>query len=75
MQIRALEAYQAMAKTANSKVIFLPAPTQTMQAAFSHNETTGPGNGEGSSTASQRYDEKHQDPFTQAITSKVMESI
>lgn len=30
MQIRYLEAMQAMAKTANSKVIFLPAANQTM---------------------------------------------
>ncbi len=37
MQIRYLEAMQAMAKTANSKVIFLPATNQTMpgSAAFS----------------------------------------
>ena len=33
MQIRYLEAMQAMAKTANSKVIFLPASNQTMNMA------------------------------------------
>lgn len=77
MQIRALEAYQAMAKTSNSKVIFLPAPTQTMQSAFSPSGTSPLGNGEGSSTAtaSQRYDETHQDGFSQAITSKIIENI
>ena len=32
MQIRYLEAMQAMAKSANSKVIFLPAANQTMPA-------------------------------------------
>ena len=77
MQIRALEAYQAMAKTANSKVIFLPAPTQTMQSAFSPSNVRldDNSNGEGSSTAAQQYDASQQDPFTQVIHSKVMESI
>ena len=35
MQIRYLEAMQAMAKSANSKVIFLPAANQTMLEEFS----------------------------------------
>ncbi|CAF9921764.1 MAG: hypothetical protein GOMPHAMPRED_002390 [Gomphillus americanus] len=77
MQIRALEAYQAMAKTSNAKVIFLPAPTQTMQSAFSPGNVQfdNNSNGEGSSTAAQQYDASQQDPFTQVIHSKVMESI
>lgn len=80
MQIRALEAYQAMAKTSNAKVIFLPAPTQSMQSSFPPMMTNSNDNGEGSSnssTAAQRYDarQQHDDAFTQAITSKVMESI
>ena len=37
MQIRYLEAMQAMAKSANSKVIFLPSPNQTMPGASAFN--------------------------------------
>lgn len=36
MQIRYLEAMQAMAKSANSKVIFLPAQNETVQSALAH---------------------------------------
>ena len=44
MQIRYLEAMQAMAKTANSKVIFLPATNQTVQENLAHKaEETGEG--------------------------------
>jgi hypothetical protein len=48
MQIRYLEAMQAMAKSANSKVIFLPGVQQTMpgadafKAALSHEEGGNP---------------------------------
>jgi erythrocyte band 7 integral membrane protein len=43
MQIRYLEAMQAMAKTANSKVIFLPAQNQTVQAAMAQADSAGEG--------------------------------
>ncbi len=43
MQIRYLEAMQAMAKTANSKVIFLPATPQTVPAQMMMAENAGEG--------------------------------
>ncbi|KNG50686.1 stomatin family protein-like protein [Stemphylium lycopersici] len=43
MQIRYLEAMQAMAKSANSKVIFLPAQNQTVQSALAQAESVGEG--------------------------------
>lgn len=43
MQIRYLEAMQAMAKTANSKVIFLPAQNQTVQTQMAIAEQVGEG--------------------------------
>lgn len=80
MQIRYLEAMQAMAKSANSKVIFLPATNQGMQAQMSNiadnqgfagpavqNDVGGP-----SSSASQEYAE-HDTSFQRAINSHVIE--
>lgn len=46
MQIRQLEAYQAMAKTAGSKVIFIPTNHTNLD---HHQFNAAPGNGEGSS--------------------------
>ncbi|CBY02221.1 similar to stomatin family protein [Plenodomus lingam JN3] len=43
MQIRYLEAMQAMAKSANSKVIFLPAQNQTVQSALAQADAHGEG--------------------------------
>lgn len=43
MQIRYLEAMQAMARTANSKVIFLPAQNQTVQSQLAMAEQHGEG--------------------------------
>jgi regulator of protease activity HflC (stomatin/prohibitin superfamily) len=43
MQIRYLEAMQAMAKSANSKVIFLPAQNQTVQSALAQADAYGEG--------------------------------
>lgn len=43
MQIRYLEAMQSMAKTANSKVIFLPAQNQTVQQQLAQAEGAGEG--------------------------------
>jgi regulator of protease activity HflC (stomatin/prohibitin superfamily) len=43
MQIRYLEAMQAMAKTANSKVIFLPATNQTIQSQLNAADNFGEG--------------------------------
>ncbi|KAI8962021.1 stomatin-like protein [Daldinia sp. FL1419] len=71
MQIRYLEAMQAMAKSANSKVIFLPAVNQTMpginsaitQAAKQQYET-------GESSGS--HDD---DGFSQAVNARIIENI
>jgi erythrocyte band 7 integral membrane protein len=43
MQIRYLEAMQSMAKTANSKVIFLPAQNQTVQSQLAMADSVGEG--------------------------------
>ena len=43
MQIRYLEAMQAMAKSANSKVIFLPAQNQTVQTQMAIADAVGEG--------------------------------
>lgn len=41
MQIRQLEAYQAMAKSANSKVIFIPTTHSNLGAGAGFGQTTG----------------------------------
>ena len=43
MQIRYLEAMQSMAKSANSKVIFLPATNQTVQQQMAAADISGEG--------------------------------
>jgi erythrocyte band 7 integral membrane protein len=43
MQIRYLDAMQQMAKSANSKVIFLPAPDQTVQHQMQMADSVGEG--------------------------------
>jgi regulator of protease activity HflC (stomatin/prohibitin superfamily) len=75
MQIRYLEAMQAMAKSANSKVIFLPGASQGMGGALNaalNNET-----GESSSHAlSHDQDFGGQDSgFQQAMNARVVENI
>lgn len=75
MQIRYLEAMQAMAKSANSKVIFLPAPNQTVQQQMqmadavgegpSNYQTIGQGDDFGSGTQG----------FQNAINSRVVENM
>ena len=77
MQIRYLEAMQAMAKSANSKVIFLPAANQTMNmssaiAGAAANET-----GESSAQNPQFGDfGGQQDPsFQSAMNARVVENI
>lgn len=59
MQIRYLEAMQAMAKTAGSKVIFLPAPGQTISQAMSSTENAN----------------ASDDGFQRAINARVVENI
>lgn len=78
MQIRYLEAMQAMAKTANSKVIFLPATNQTVQQQLS---SAADNHGEGSSSAAannsstQPFMGDTGDGFQQAMNARVIENI
>jgi len=74
MQIRYLEAMQAMAKSANSKVIFLPAANQTMpsNAQFKAAMDTGNSYGEGS----ENNDFNATEPgFQRAMNARVIENI
>lgn len=77
MQIRYLEAMQAMAKSANSKVIFLPAANQSMAMSHAVSAAYKEEQGEGSNTiAAHGSDFGGQDPgFQQAINSRVVENI
>lgn len=77
MQIRYLEAMQAMAKSANSKVIFLPAANQTMPGSPAFNAALANGSGEGSSANAQGgMPEFGTDPaFQQAMNARVIENI
>jgi len=69
MQIRYLEAMQSMAKSANSKVIFLPAPNQTVGQPIAAAENAGEG--------PSRYntDAGNNDGFQRAINARVIEDI
>ncbi|TVY32431.1 putative band 7 family protein [Lachnellula subtilissima] len=75
MQIRYLEAMQAMAKSANSKVIFLPGASQVgsqMASAFAE------GSDQGGATAAQKYDNDFGGTgsgFQQAMNAQVIENI
>jgi len=77
MQIRYLEAMQAMAKSANSKVIFLPAANQMMpnSPAF-HDAITNNPSEEGESSKATFGDFGGQDPnFQRAMNAHVVEHI
>lgn len=86
MQIRYLEAMQAMARTANSKVIFLPAQNQTVQSALaqadaagegpsSYQPKTNAGNALGlQSEAAEEYGSNSQG-FQSAINARVIENM
>jgi len=85
MQIRYLEAMQAMAKTANSKVIFLPATNQTVQQmqgsmALADKHGEGPSNygqqsGGQSSSNGNMFSQDSNDGFQQAMNARVVENI
>lgn len=77
MQIRYLEAMQAMAKSANSKVIFLPGASQTMGNALNAALAPETGESSGSNDVNVNYrDFGGQDPgFQQAINSRMVENI
>ena len=73
MQIRYLEAMQAMAKTSNSKVIFLPGPSQTIQNQLASAE--GAGEGPSKYGGGQQHDRDMSDGFQQAMNARVIENI
>lgn len=78
MQIRYLEAMQAMAKTANSKVIFLPATNQTVQQQLAQADKYGEGpdsQGSSSKSPSQPFQGDTNDGFQQAMNARVIENI
>ncbi|KAL2157770.1 hypothetical protein VTH06DRAFT_5038 [Thermothelomyces fergusii] len=85
MQIRYLEAMQAMAKTANSKVIFLPAVNQTIpttasfNAALSGANDSSNNNGDPFAESSSTFDPSGagtSDPgFQQALHARIIENI
>jgi len=75
MQIRYLEAMQAMAKTANSKVIFLPAanqtvPVESMKQALSDDSGIG-----SSQNTGNQFNMDGSDGFQQAMNARVIENI
>ncbi|KAJ9217426.1 hypothetical protein DTO166G4_1057 [Paecilomyces variotii] len=71
MQIRYLEAMQSMAKTANSKVIFLPAPNQTIQQQLEQADNAG----EGPSRYGSGQASSNDDGFQRAINARIVENI
>lgn len=79
MQIRYLEAMQAMAKTANSKVIFLPATNQTVpsqqQLAQADAYGEGPSSHTQSSKSNNAFQSDSNDGFQQAMNARVIENI
>ena len=76
MQIRYLEAMQAMAKTANSKVIFLPATNQTVQSQMAMVDQAGEGSSKiGGNQTNQCFDKDPNDGFQQAVKAAVIENI
>lgn len=80
MQIRYLEAMQAMAKTANSKVIFLPSAS-TAGASMNLATSAGEGPDQHGLSAAQKFDSTHGDfggqdsGFQRAINAHVVENI
>jgi len=80
MQIRYLEAMQAMAKTANSKVIFLPATNQTMPGSTAFDVSMAHANkeyedGEASTTNNFKDFGGGDTSFQQAMNARVVENI
>ncbi|KEF60845.1 uncharacterized protein A1O9_02407 [Exophiala aquamarina CBS 119918] len=80
MQIRYLEAMQAMAKTANSKVIFLPAANQTIPpealSQIQHHSTGEPsGFNSKQNTGGNAFEFATDDGFQQAMNARVVENI
>lgn len=81
MQIRYLEAMQAMAKSANSKVIFLPAANQTMpgtaafNAAMNNAEPLDSGSNSNKPEGTFGDFASQDHGFQQAMNSRIIENI
>ena len=76
MQIRYLEAMQAMAKSANSKVIFLPGITSNVQAELAKAEAVGEGpSSHGAGKVPSYLSGMEDTGFQQAINARVVENI
>jgi hypothetical protein len=76
MQIRYLETMQSMAKTANSKVIFMPAPNEAVNQRLSfltENAGEGPNRHNPGSTMSDAG--SNNNGFQRAINARVIEDI
>jgi len=75
MQIRYLEAMQAMAKTANSKVIFLPGPSGALQAKMMHDEAIGEGSGKYGGKGDELGLDSYGGGMQQALNSRIVENM
>lgn len=75
MQIRYLEAMQAMAKTANSKVIFLPGPSGALQAKMMHDEAKGEGSGKYGGKGDELGLDSYGGGMQQALNSRIVENM
>lgn len=78
MQIRYLEAMQAMAKSANSKVIFLPGVSAPVQAQLAEADTYGEGPssyGAAGKKGGPAFQTDTEDGFQQAMNARVIENI
>jgi erythrocyte band 7 integral membrane protein len=68
MQIRYLETMQSMARTANSKIIFMPAPTDV-------GNVMAQALDDGESFTAQRFNMPRVDPVQQAVNARVLEDL
>jgi erythrocyte band 7 integral membrane protein len=76
MQIRYLEAMQAMAKSANSKIIFLPSSSQSFQNQMNTlAQPSKSGEGSGSGGGQPMFSSDMDDGFQQAMNATVIEKI
>ncbi|KAI5802537.1 hypothetical protein FPQ18DRAFT_268981 [Pyronema domesticum] len=71
MQIRQLEAYQAMAKSANAKVIFVPTNNPGMQQAFSNNNAIAGPSGSGKQTDDGAFDTSYHQALNAHLASEL----
>ncbi|TGJ79902.1 hypothetical protein E0Z10_g8854 [Xylaria hypoxylon] len=76
MQIRYLEAMQAMAKSANSKVIFLPAVNQTMPSSSAFKAAVSDAGHNFAESGGESADFGSNDGgFQQALNARIIENI